>query len=139
MKQESKSQTHEQESQPKEQMFQIPIQVDSFQKSDTLEQRPQIQAQVSQNQEQGPQIQAQVGQNQEKGSQIQAQVGQNQEKGSQIQAQGGQNQEKGPQIQAQGCQNQEQSHTQRKWKMSRYVNQIFIRGDNVILVTPLKT
>ena len=125
MKQESKSQTHEQESQPKEQMFQIPIQVDSFQKSDTLEQRPQIQAQVSQNQEQGPQIQAQVGQNQEKGSQIQAQ--------------GGQNQEKGPQIQAQGCQNQEQSHTQRKWKMSRYVNQIFIRGDNVILVTPLKT
>ena len=125
MKQESKSQTHEQESQPKDQMFQIPIQVDSFQKSDTLEQRPQIQAQVSQNQEQGPQIQAQVGQNQEKGSQIQAQVGQNQEKGSQ--------------IQAQGCQNQEQSHTQRKWKMSRYVNQIFIRGDNVILVTPLKT
>ena len=125
MKQESKSQTHEQESQPKDQMFQIPIQIDSFQKSDTLEQRPQIQAQVSQNQEQGPQIQAQVGQNQEKGSQIQAQ--------------GGQNQEKGPQIQAQGCQNQEQSHTQRKWKMSRYVNQIFIRGDNVILVTPLKT
>ena len=110
MKQESKSQSHE-ESQPKDQMFQIPIQVDSFQKSDTHEQGPQIQAQVGQNQEQGPQIQAQ----------------------------GGQNQEQGPQIQAQGCQNQEQSHTQRKWKMSRYVNQIFIRGDNVILVTPLKT